>query len=129
MNERRAFLVALGLILLTSCRIPVNRPAEALVSSYQFEPEAFDSFVGVSRARYHLSQASRTSLSIVRLSDEGTRTLVITLFENLSETRGSHEHTWLGDTDQGTFAPSGTYIGVLRAGSEQYEAVVRVYHR
>jgi len=129
MSDRAAILILLGLILLGSCRIPINGPAGALVSNFQFEPEAFDSFVGVSRARYNLSQAAYTSLSIVRLTDEGKRIHVITLFENLFEAKGSHDHMWLGDTDEGTFAPSGTYIGVLRAGSEHYETVVRVYHR
>jgi len=129
MSERARILVLLGLVLLASCRIPVNGPQGALVSDFQFEPEAFDSFVGVSRARYTLSQASHTSLSIARLSDGGTRTLVITLFENLFEAGGSHAHTWLGDTGEGTFAPSGTYLGILTAGSEQYETVVRIYHR
>lgn len=129
MSERTALLLPLGLILLASCRIPVSGPAEALVSNFQFEPEAFDSFIGVSRARYSLTQPTHTSLSIVRLSDDGKRTHVITLFESLFETRGSHGHTWLGDTDEGTFAPSGSYIGILTAGTEHYETVVRVYHR
>ena len=129
MSERAAILIPLLLVLLGSCRIPINGPAGVRVSNFQFEPEAFDSFVGVSRARYRLSQAAHTSLSIVRISDEGRRLPVKTLFENLFETKGSHDHMWLGDTDQGTFAPSGTYFGVLRAGSESFDTVVRVYHR
>jgi len=129
MSECARIFVPLGLILLASCRIAVNGPAEALVSHFQFEPEAFDSFVGASRARYHLSKPSHVSLAIVRLTDEGTRTPVKTLFENLFEAGGSHAHTWLGETDAGTFAPSGSYVGILSTGRERFEAVVRIYHR
>lgn len=129
MNDLSAMLLALVLLSLASCRMPVSQDSDDLVSHFRFEPEAFDSFFGVSQAQYSLKQASVTSLSIVKRSDDGHNTLVMTLFENLFETKGTHKHIWLGDTRDGTFAPSGIYVGVLVIGSLHFEAVVRVYHR
>jgi hypothetical protein len=129
MNEISAAILPFILLPLVSCRIPVGQEADALVSHFRFEPEAFDSFLGVSRAHYSLSQASVTSLSIMKRTDDGKGTLVMTLFENLYETKGTHQHAWLGDTKDGTFASSGIYIGVLQTGAERFEAIVRVYHR
>ena len=129
MNDLSVMVLPLVLLCVASCRMPASQDADDLVSHFRFEPEAFDSFFGVSRAQYSLRQASVTSLSIVKRSDDGQNTLVMTLFKNLFETKGTHQHVWLGDTQDGTFAPSGIYIGVLQIGSLHFEAVVRVYHR
>ena len=129
MNELLAIIVPVAMIFMASCRIPVGQETDSRVSNFRFEPEAFDSFMGVSRAHYTLSQASVTSLHILRKTDDGKSILVMTLFENLFESKGIHQHSWLGDTMEGTFASSGIYLGVLRLGSERFEAVVRVYHR
>ena len=129
MNDLSVLLLALVMLSFASCRMPASQDTEDLVSHFRFEPEAFDSFFGVSQAQYSLKQASVTSLSIVKRSDDGQNTLVMTLFENLFETKGTHKHIWLGDTRDGIFAPSGIYLGVLQIGSLHFEAVVRVYHR
>lgn len=129
MSDYRALLAACLLMPFVSCRVPSSPGSGGAVSHFRFDPEAFDSFFGVSRAHYSLSKPSHTSLFITKQTDGGGRIVVMTLFENLFETRGAHQHTWLGDTKEGTFAPSGIYIGILEAGSERFEAVVRVYHR
>ena len=129
MSEHLAAIIPLVMIFLGSCRIPVSPTSHMIVSDFTFEPEAFDSFAGVTMARYRLSQTSHTSLYIYSLSEEGKKAHVMTIFENLFETKGSHEHMWLGDTKEGTFAASGRYVGVLQIGAEHYEAIIRVYHR
>jgi hypothetical protein len=129
MNDFSVVMLFLVLLSVASCRMPASQDTDELVSHFRFEPEAFDSFFGVSRAQYSLREASVTSLSIVKRSDHGQNTLVMTLFENLYESKGTHKHVWLGDTRDGIFAPSGIYVGVLQIGSLHFEAVVRVYHR
>lgn len=91
----------------------------------KFVPEAFDSFTSSASVRYTLSRSAVTTLRITR-KDGGT---VIVLFESLQESKGSHSHAWQGDTEEGHFAPSGGYLGVLEVEGERFESVVRVYHR
>jgi|WetSurSiteA1Bulk_404760.scaffolds.fasta_scaffold44055_2 hypothetical protein len=129
MSDRLMLLAQAAMVLFASCRIPVGPATAAVATDFAFKPEAFDSFAGVTLAHYTLSQPARTSLYVFSLSAEGKQALVMTLFENLFETTGSHEHMWLGDTNEGTFAPSGRYVGVLQTASEHYETIVRVYHR
>ncbi len=115
----------IGLLLsFGACRLPTD-PDESLVTGLRFQPEAFDSFTGSASVRYTLSRPAVTSLRITRKDGE----TVIVLFQSLQESKGSHSHAWQGDTDEGHFAPSGGYLGVLEVEGERFEAVVRVYHR
>lgn len=54
--------------------------------------------------------------------------LVKTIWRGGSETKGNHAHAWLGDTDQGFFAPAGEYLGIVLIGHRRFEAGVFVYH-
>ncbi len=51
-----------------------------------------------------------------------------TLVLNVAESKGSHSHTWLGDTDDGYFAPSGLYIGIIKIQERRFESTVLVFH-
>jgi hypothetical protein len=110
--------------MLSGCRLPEGADS-SIVTNLRFEPEAFDSFTASTSVRYTLSRPAVTTLRIC----SKTRETVVILFEELHETKGSHAHTWLGDTDEGFFAPAGSYIGVLEAEGEEFESVVKIYHR
>ena len=116
----------LWLLPLAACTLP--GAAADSVSSLRFSPSAFDSFRTNTEIRYTLKSPSAISIDIVHRDSMGQLLSVNTLAENINETRGSHAHTWLGDTRSGFFAPSGLYIGVLRIGDQRYETVVRVFH-
>jgi hypothetical protein len=121
----------MGLISLTAfsaCRIPVS-PEDGLVTNFRFQPEAFDSFTGSTSVRYSLARPAVTTFRICTRGENGTLETVIVLFESLRESKGTHEHTWLGDTDEGYFAPAGSFLGILEAEGERFESIVRVYHR
>jgi hypothetical protein len=124
--ELFSLALSLGLLAIPSCRLPHDPTAEPLVSNFRFQPEAFDSFTGSTSLRYKLARQATTTLRIVS-SSKGSE--VFTLFEELKESGGTHEHTWLGDMEEGYFAPSGSYVGILEVEGDRYEAVVRVYHR
>ena len=115
------------LLVLGACTIPSDTDDPANISSLRFEPSAFDSFRQNTVIRYSLSRPALVSIYILVRDTVGTK-LVKTIIENLSETRGSHSHTWLGDNQQGYFAPSGLYYGIVRVNNKAYEAEVRVYH-
>jgi hypothetical protein len=108
-----------------ACRLP-GAAEDQLVTGFRFEPEAFDSFTGSASIHYTLSRPAVTTL---RIFMRGKNEPLIVLFESLRESKGTHEHTWLGDTEEGYFAPAGNFRGILDAEGEQFEAVVRVYHR
>jgi hypothetical protein len=108
-----------------SCHLPSEETGE-VVTSLRFEPEAFDSFTSSASVRYTLARPATTTL---RIRAKPTDSPVISLFENLRESKGVHSHTWLGDTAEGYFAPSGGYVGILEVEGERFEAVVRIYHR
>lgn len=108
--------------------MPVGEEDASLVTSLRFSPSAFDSFRRNTEIRYTLKSPSTVSINIVRRDSAGQMFLVNTIAENTYETKGSHSHTWLGDTRSGLFAPSGLYLGVLRIGDKQYETSVRVFH-
>jgi hypothetical protein len=119
----KSAMIMLGTLAL-SCHLPTQQMAE-LVTSFRFEPEAFDSFTSSASIRYTLSRPAVTTLRIERKGGE----TVIVLFESLKESKGSHEHLWLGETDEGYFARAGAYVGILEVEGKTYESVVRVYHR
>jgi hypothetical protein len=120
-----ALILTLVLVGILGCRIPVD--PELLVSDFRFSPEAFDSFTGTTSLRYTLKRPATTTIRIIAPGKSGS--VVMTLFEELKESSGLHQHTWLGDTEEGYFAPAGEYLGELEVEGESYQAVVRVYHR
>ncbi len=111
-----------------SCHLP-SGASEVIVSGFRFEPQAFDSFMRSVELKYTLSRPATTTIQIVSASSSDSSGMVLTLFEDLHESAGSHAHAWLGDNEEGYFAPAGHYIGVLTVEGERVEAMVQVYHR
>ena len=118
----------LSCIFLVTCNWPTSANDPYLVSSFYFSPAAFDSFRGNTQIKYVLKMPAEVSIYVTGRGKDGQEYLVATLMENIHETRGSHAHTWLGDTNAGTFAPVGLYTGVLLAGGQRFETVARVFH-
>ena len=116
------------LLLLASCKLPTAADDPSIVSSLRFTPSAFDSFTKNTEVQYTLKNPIAVNISIVKRDSSGQEYLVKTLAEDIHETKGTHRHTWLGDTEKGLFAPIGTYIGLIQIGSQQFEATVLVYH-
>jgi hypothetical protein len=119
LSARALLILSVG--TLSSCRLPTD---ESLISAFRAEPDAFDSFSSATQIRYTLSRSAATTLSII--ARDGTR---LRLFSNLSESRGPHEHTWLGEGSDGYFAPAGTYTASLEAEGERVETIIRIFHR
>ncbi len=109
-----------------SCSLPSS--SDLIVSSLRCSPSAFDSFRANTEIRYTLVKPATVTITIAQRNSSGQLILVNTLAENINETKGSHGHTWLGDTAAGLFAESGNYIAVLQIENSQYEAGVRVFH-
>jgi hypothetical protein len=76
-------MIMLGTLAL-SCHLPTQQMTE-LVSSFRFEPEAFDSFTGSASIRYTLARPAVTTLRIARKGGE----TIIVLFEFLKESKGN----------------------------------------
>ena len=121
-------LDAIAVVLLAACSLPTASNESVLVTSLRFSPSAFDSFRRNTQIQYTLNSPADVSLSIIRRTEAGMDIPVRALFSGLSETKGAHSHAWLGDTDQGQFAPTGDYVGVVQVGGKRFEAVVRVFH-
>jgi len=94
----------------------------------RFSPSAFDSFRRNTELRYTLKAPTTVSIYIVKALSAGTQAPVKTLVEDLSETKGTHSITWIGDTDQRLFAPAGVYLGVLRIDQRRFETIIQVFH-
>jgi len=120
------FLVLL--ILLKGCELPSSADDPGLVSNLRFSPSAFDSFKSYTEIRYALKLPARVSIYILTRDSGGSEFLVRTLAQNVDETKGSHSHTWLGDTNQGHFAPTGTYVGVVQIQQRRFETTVLIFH-
>ncbi|MEO8167331.1 MAG: hypothetical protein ABI623_03730 [bacterium] len=119
--------IAVGLFLfLNSCSLPTS--TDLIVTSLRCAPSAFDSFRANSEIRYTLAKPATVTIYIAQRNASGQLVFVNTLVQNIYETKGSHGHTWLGDTAAGLFAESGLYIAVLQIESTQYETSVRVFH-
>lgn len=116
------------LFAVTACKLPSSLDDDSLVSSLRFSPSAFDSFRRNTEMRFSLQRSSVVSITIVQRDSSRGELLVKTLAESVTETRGSHAVTWLGDTDQRLFAPSGIYLGVLVAGGRRFETTVQIFH-
>ncbi len=125
--DRTVARILILLLFLPACRMPTDQ--SPLLNSLRFEPGAFDSFTASARLRYTLREPATASARIIRRTPEGGVQAVATLYQTLHESRGSHSHTWIGNTDGGTFAPAGTYIAVVVVEGEEYETEVRIYHQ
>ena len=78
--------------------------------------------------KYSLKIPSTVSIYIVKKDSTRKELLVKTLAEDLNETKGSQSITWIGDTDQRLFAPSGIYFGVIQIQQRRFETIVQVFH-
>lgn len=126
LNHALTRLIVLS--LLYSCRLPSALDDPELVSSLRFSPSAFDSFKSNTQILYSLKAPATLNAYIVKIDSTGKEYLVKTLVLNAAESKGSHAHTWLGDTDDNLFAPAGTYIGVIQIQHKRFEATVLVFH-
>ena len=116
------------LSLLSSCSYPSALDDPELVSSLRFSPSAFDSFKTNTQILYSLKSPATLNAFVIKRDSTGKDFLVKTLAVNAAESKGSHAHTWLGDTDDGYFAPPGDYIGMIQIQERHFEATVLVFH-
>ncbi len=116
------------LSLTTSCTLPSALDDPELVSSLRFSPSASDSFKSNTQLLYTLKAPATLNAYIVKVDSAGMQHLVKTLVLNATESKGSHAHTWLGDTDDGLFTPSGLYAGVIHIQDRSFQATVLVFH-
>jgi hypothetical protein len=122
-------VISLALIaVFAGCRLPSRVDDLGMVTNLKFSPSAFDSFKRNTDIRYTLKSPATLNIYIVRKDSAGTAFLVRNLALAVHETKGSHSHTWLGDNENGLFAPIGTYVGVVEFESQQFEATVLVFH-
>jgi len=121
-------LIATFALCIISCNLPNSSDDPSIVSNLRFTPSAFDSFTKNAEVQYTLKNPVAVDISIIKRDSSGQEYLVKTLAEGIHETKGTHRHTWLGDTEKGLFAPIGIYIGIVRIESRQFEATVLVYH-
>jgi len=119
--------IFVSLLQLPGCRNPLAEDDPDLVTNLRFVPSAFDSFRANTELKYTLKSPSVVTLFIVSRQD-GNDLLVATLLPAISETGGTHGHTWLGNTNEGYFAPTGVYIGVLQTEDRRFETTVEVFH-
>ena len=125
---RGGLFIATVMLSLVSCHFPSATYDPLEVSNLRFSPSAFDSFTKNTEVQYTLKNPVAVNISIIRRDSVGQEYLVKTLAEDIHETKGTHRHTWLGDTEKGLFAPIGTYIGLVQIESQRFEATVLVYH-
>ena len=125
-NHALAWSIVLS--LLCSCKHPSALDDPELVSSLRFSPSAFDSFKTNTQMLYTLKTPATLNAYILKVDSTGKEYLVKTLVLNAAESKGSHAHTWLGDTDDGLFAPTGTYIGVIQIQQRRFESTVLIFH-
>jgi hypothetical protein len=127
MRSRSGVLLILS-SLICGCSLPSSLDDPELVSSLRFSPSAFDSFKSNTQILYSLKAPAILNAYILTVDSTGKEYLVKTLVLKAAESKGSHAHTWLGDTDDGLFAPTGTYIGVIQIQEKRFEATVLVFH-
>lgn len=126
LSLRFSFYLILSSLL--CCSLPTALDDPALVTNLRFSPSAFDSFRTNTAIYYTLKTPATLSIYILKRDSTNQDYLVKTLVENVNESKGTHSHTWLGDNDDGLFAPIGTYIGAVRIRNKQFEAAVLVFH-
>jgi len=128
MPNRRLLPELFLLVLLNSCNYPSQLDDPELVNSLRFTPSAFDSFKSNTEMRYTLKIPVDLNVYILRSDSTGKEFLVKTLAINAAESKGSHAHTWLGDTNDELFAPPGLYIGVIQIEDRRFQSTVLVFH-
>ena len=121
-------LIAVISLFIASCKFPTSADDPNIVSNLRFTPSAFDSFTKNTEVQYTLKDPVTVNILIVKKDSSGQEYLVRTIAEDIHETKGTHRHTWLGDTEKGLFAPIGTYISIVRIESRRFEATVLVFH-
>ena len=119
-------IIALTAFSLSGCHLPTAADNPAIVTNLRFSPSAFDSFRSNTELRYTLATPAELSIMIVRKMDGVA--LVKTIAQNIYETKGTHGHTWLGDTGAGRFAPAGEYVAILSVGGRRFESSVEIFH-
>ena len=112
----------------SDCTHPSQLDDPELVSSLRFSPSAFDSFKSNTQVRYSLKSPATLNAFIITRDSTGKEYLVKTLTINAAESKGSHAHTWLGDTINQLFAPPGLYIGIIQIQERRFESTVLVFH-
>ncbi|MGB2867278.1 MAG: hypothetical protein WBD36_02410 [Bacteroidota bacterium] len=122
------WFLSTSLMLFVSCSHPSTLDDPELITGLRFSPSAFDSFKSNTEIRYSLKSPVTVTIYLIAKGPNGMPYLVKTLVENVSETKGSHSHTWLGDTNQGSFAPSGDYVGIVQIEDKRFETSVLVFH-
>ena len=126
---RKAITSVMTLLMVVSaCDHPSQLDDPELVSSLRFSPSAFDSFKSNTEVRYSLKSPATLHAFIITRDSTGKEYLVKTIATDAAESKGSHAHTWLGDTNQQLFAPPGSYIGVIQTQHRRFEAGVLVFH-
>jgi len=115
-------------ISLCSCKLPTQANDPNLISSLHFSPSAFDSFKRNTELKYSLKVPSTVTIYIIRKDSAESESLVKTLVDDLSDTKGSHSITWIGDTEARLFAPAGTYFGVVQIGGTRFQTIVQIFH-
>ncbi len=111
-----------------SCTNPPASGDSGVLTNLRFSPSAFDSFRRNAELRFTLSSPQTITVFITRDDSGGGREIVKTLILNSRETKGSHSTTWLGDNNKGTFAPAGSYLGVVTIEQESFSTSVQVFH-
>ena len=125
---RRLLPKLMLLMLLSNCNQPSQLDDPELVNGLRFSPSAFDSFKANTQILYSLKAPAMLNAYILKTDSAGKEYLVKTLVLNAAESKGSHAHTWLGDTDDELFAPPGLYLGVIQIQDRRFEATVLVFH-
>lgn len=124
----RSFTLFMLSSLICGCNLPSTLDDPELVSSLHFSPSAFDSFKSNTQILYSLKAPAILNAYILKVDSAGKEYLVKTLVLNAAESKGSHAHTWLGDTDDQLFAPPGLYIGIIQIQERRFESTVLVFH-
>ena len=125
---KTSLTTVLLLAILVACKQPTALDSPDLVTSLRFTPSAFDSFRSNTELRYTLAAPATLSAYIVTRDSLGNQMFVKSIVRNVTESKGTHSHTWLGDTDEGVFAPVGIYLGVIQIQHRRFEATVLVFH-
>ena len=124
----RTLSILVLLMCLNACSHPSQFDDPELVNSLRFSPSAFDSFKSNTEMRYTLKVPATLNAFVLKTDSTGKEYLVKTLVLNADESKGSHAHTWLGDTNDELFAPPGLYLGVIQIQDRRFEATVLVFH-
>lgn len=120
--------IAASLIGAIGCNHPSASTDPGVLSNLRFSPSAFDSFKRNTELKFTLKLPLTLNVRIIRKDAAGAESRVKTLIGNARETGGSHAVTWLGDNDDGLFAPAGTYLAVVEIDQQTYETSVQVFH-